>query len=576
MTAVPEQPRLGSSARTLACVAAIAAVTLVTFGRLPVQAKFTNWDDSHTVVENVRLAPPTAKSLRWMWENPQADLYVPVTYTVWWALARASSTSGPDKSVTHDPHVFHAANVALHVLAAVMAFVVVRRLLRRVSDDSTRIDLAAGIGAMLFAVHPVQVECVAWVSGLKDVLAGLLALVAIDRYLVYATLPRERSSLRATAYVLAMLATAAAMLAKPSAVAVAPIVAMLDVFVLRRRAVDVLRGTIPLFLMTVPTILIGRHFQPAAALTTGVSPGLRPLVATDALAYYAWKLLAPLRLCVDYGRHPSFAVASGAVWWTWLVPAALGTLAWLVRRRAPLVAAGAGVFVVALLPVLGLVPFDFQEYSTVADHYLYLPMLGVALIAAQVVVASRPAFVVSAGIVIIAALAVLSFGQSGVWRDSGTLFAHQVDVNGESWLGHNNLAQALAADGRLDDAEPLVRRSIELRADNPQSLLILGQILMEKGQVDEAVRVTAHAVRLRPRDVVGQVNLAWAYGMAGRFDNAVRHYQAALTLDPENARALRMLPQAIAARDRALATRPTTAPATAVAASQPASTDRSR
>src|SRR4051812_20911629 len=103
MTSALEQPpRRESPARLLACFALIVVVTFATFGRLVVQADFTNWDDSHTVVENAQLAPPTLKSLGWMWTNPQADLYIPVTYTVWWALARASYATAPDGSIAHN------------------------------------------------------------------------------------------------------------------------------------------------------------------------------------------------------------------------------------------------------------------------------------------------------------------------------------------------------------------------------------------------------------------------------------------------------------------------------------------
>src|SRR4051812_21001123 len=152
------------------------AVVLV-FGRIATN-DFTWWDDSGTIHHNPLLNPPTVKNVLWYWSHSDRGLYMPVTFTVWAGIAAIARLQGADEfGISLNPWLFHSASIVVHAGSAMLGFLILRRLIKR--------DGASLAGAILFAVHPVQVETVAWASGLKDLLCGLFALLAIWEYMQF-------------------------------------------------------------------------------------------------------------------------------------------------------------------------------------------------------------------------------------------------------------------------------------------------------------------------------------------------------------------------------------------------------
>ncbi len=427
-TSLPaSQPGCAELARWIPFILIVATV-LVFSGMLSNQ--FTLWDDEQTIAANPNFNPPTVEGLAAHWRKPHMDLYVPAAYTLWWTVAkvawRADDTGG------HlDPRPFHAASLALHVMSVLVVFALLRRLLRK--------DWPAAAGALLFALHPVQVETVAWTSGAKDLLAGLLVLVALWQYAV-AFDPNNRCKRPTMHYLLATLAFAIALLAKPVAVVAPLLVIVIDRCLLRRDWRSIARGVAPWIALTIPCLIWTKLAQPASYLPP-IPLWQRPLIATDALAFYLYKLVWPASLALDYGRRPVTIFSTGAAHWTWLAPAVLVAILWWRRRgNAPLLI-GVAIALLALLPVLGLTSFDFQTYSTTTDHYLYLPMFGAALVAAWLVSRVQRPFLATAPMsAALLACAILSAQQTHVWRDSRTLFAHTIAVNPDSYAGYSNLA----------------------------------------------------------------------------------------------------------------------------------------
>ena len=475
---------------------AVALVTVVVFGRL-VWCGFTEWDDPSTIRDNRRLAPPSWTAVRFYWttvgEQTPGQLYTPVTYTVWSAVAAACGIR---------PMAFHGANVLLHATAAVMAYGLLRRLFGN--------PWAAAAGALAFALHPVQVESVGWASGTKDVLCGLFSIAALWAYvaavqagaesrsstpaagrpgptvpmgtLAYAAEPGGGRSTRRILYLVATSWFLLAMLAKPTAIVVPLMAAVIDRMLLGRPWRTVAAWLWPWAVLMVPCGLWTRAAQPAP-WASPVPAWTRPLVATDAVAFYLGKLVWPAHLGVDYGRRPTVAFASGALWWTWVVPA--GVVAVVAWRRSRGAAAAGLLFLLPLAPVSGLVPFDMQFYSTVADHYLYLPMLGVAVGVAMVLSREArwhgfPTPVVTGGepapqiggrsdvsgmdgmpvrrwvaatsvATVLAALAVRSVVQEPVWQDTAKLFQHALAVNPRSFVACDMLGgvEAFIEGGRI-------------------------------------------------------------------------------------------------------------------------------
>ncbi len=412
---------------------------LVTMGRVS-RHDFTDWDDRYTIAQNPRLNPPSWESVAHYWKNGEFGLYVPGTYTTWAALARLAWVNVPDeKGYRLNPWIFHSANVLFHALAALAVYALLRRCVPQPKTHG-----AACFGAILFAVHPVQVESVAWASGMKDVLCGLFSLVALWQYVVSVQADSTRG--RWLHFALATASFAWALLCKPSAVVVPGMALVLDWLMVRGSIRAAIRGTALWWPIAVAWMVVTRTAQPTYGII-GAPLGLRPLVALDAIAFYLGKLAWPVRLAVDYGRTPAIAQDRGWLWWTWLAPAMITMLlAW--KPRPALIAAGL-ILVIAVGPVLGFVPFLFQYYTTVADHYLYLAMLGPAVALAWALARWDRATLGAICAITLLLLTIVSIRQAGTWQNDQTLFAHTMRVNPDSFQGRHNLGSALVREGDL-------------------------------------------------------------------------------------------------------------------------------
>jgi hypothetical protein len=400
----------------------LAAIAL-TFGRI-LSSEFVDWDDGKLIYDNSNITQGTLEGLarQWNWRDPNAfNLYDPLAYTTWWLLAHAAKIHTPDAlGATINPQVFHAANLIVHWLAAC----VVLEILARIGIGGW----PAAAGALLFAVHPLQTEAVAWATGMKDLLGGLFALATIWRYLVAA---QSEGAARRNNCIAASMLFLAALLSKPSAVVLPLIVVSFDVVLYRRP----LRRSLPWIglwlLMAGAATAINASIQPFGARLKPWPLWSRPFIAADALNFYLCKLLLPVHLSFDYGRTPLAMLNDPflhrTLYWSWMFPAIVALFVWRLRR--PMLAVAALVFFLGVLPVLGLVPFAYQYYSTVADRYAYVSMLGAAMAAAWVLARFGNRVVWCAAGGVLAALMSLSFLQAGIWKDTDTLYTRALSLN---------------------------------------------------------------------------------------------------------------------------------------------------
>ncbi|MDQ2798301.1 MAG: tetratricopeptide repeat protein, partial [Armatimonadota bacterium] len=231
----------------------------------------------------------------------------------------------------------------------------------------------------------------------------------------------------------------------------------------------------------------------------------RPFVAADALMFDLGKLLCPTHLGIDYGRGPVWLRAHGGGYGAGAVIAALGLGVWALRRRCPALFAGTGLFVTALLPPLGLTPFVFQVYSTVADRYLYLALLGPAFLLAAGLVKIRESAPMRVRLAAFSTCALLLMGcaarsvvQTRTWNNSIPLFTQALEVNPQSWVACNNLG-AVALDQRQPlDALPLLAEAVRLRPGYAEAHANRGIALLMLGARPDAEREFRTAARLKP------------------------------------------------------------------------------
>ncbi len=552
-TAPPPAGNAGRLSRVISLIL-LAAVVCVVFAGVP-RNGWVSLDDPAYVTENPKVnAGLSVAGLRWALTRPHGANWHPLT-----SLSHMLDVT----LFGLEPAGHHAVSLLLHVLNAVLLALVLFRL----SGAWWRSLLVAA----LFALHPLRVESVAWVSERKDVLSGLFFVLTLGTYGDWA----RRPTLRRWAAVVASLGLG--LLAKPMLVTVPFVLVLVDVWPLGRwRAVarrPVTPGGAParslggLLLEKWPLLLLAAA---AAVITVIVQNQAGATANMDLLTWdrricnaliscwrYAGKSLWPAGLCVfyPYGRD----VGVGAALLSAVALAAATALAlWQLRRR-PWLAVGWFWYLGMLVPVLGLVQVGGQAY---ADRYTYLPTVGLAVIVVwtvgEVAGRSRAAGAVAAAAALagLTALGVATARQVGVWRDTSTLFTQQLAVTGDhlvsARMAHLYLGHDLLDAGRLDLARPQLeqavgvpvgreaqlRDSLRARPNDVEAHRALAVLLAREDRVEEAVGEYHWILQRDAGDLDALVNTAWiraTHTEAGHRDGAeaVRLAERAVTLSPE-------------------------------------------
>jgi protein O-mannosyl-transferase len=491
--------------------------------------QFVNWDDRDMVVENPLLNPANSAHLREIWTGPHLGLYMPLSYSAWWGLAWASNGSG-------DAARFHLLNLFLHAAAVSLVFSILLRCVKN--------PLAAFAGAAVFALHPLQVESVAWIAQMNNLLAGALSLAAIRFYLAFADTSGKQ---RWIWYGLASIIFLLALLAKPTAVVVPLIVVILDAGIVGRPINRVIRSSLLWFGLAVVMSIIARRVQTVA----GNDIWHRPLVALDALGFYFRQIFWPVRLSIDYARTP-LRVWMDHLWLAdaW-IPLVGFLVLWLRRRnwRQPIVAAV--ISFAAVLPILGLIPFDQQRYSTVADRYFYLAMLGPALFIAWVMTRiSRPMAWFFA-LILIFAMAGLTIVQLHAWKNTDALAAHVLAIDPNSTVGNKIKAAELSRTGHPREAIPFYQAAMIRNPDDADLHLNLANAFYHSGEYQRAIPEYEAAIDLPSNfRIRAMIDLGWAYVKSGQPAKGEREFERILQIDPYNPEATESLRQLSALRVR--------------------------
>lgn len=479
------------------------------------------WNDSDY------LTAPTLRSfaglVRIWTELGATEQYYPVLHSWFWVQQWIFGDA---------PAGYHVVNVALHALSAGLFALLLRRLAVP----------GAWLAAGLFALHPVAVESVAWISEQKNTLSLAFYLGAALAWLRF----EERRAPRD--YVLASALFVLALLSK-SVTATLP-AALLVVAWWRRGRVEWARDVRPL----VPWVVAGAAFGLFTAWVEHRVVGARGadfelgglgrvLLAARVSWFYLGKLVWPVELIFIYPRW----TVNAAIGWQWLFPVALLgllALAWRARTwsRAPL--AALLFFLGSLFPTMGFFNVYAFQFSFVADHWQYLPMLGPIALAAggfagwaaqQSRTVQRFAFV---GVALVGiACGARTWMQSGLYRDIETFYRQTLAANPESWMGHNNLGLLLLEDGRAEEALTHLRAAAQLKPTHAEVANNYGAALRATGHGAEALAQFRRAATLKPDYVEAEFNLALALAESGATAEAEEHYRRVLALRPAHAKA---------------------------------------
>jgi tetratricopeptide (TPR) repeat protein len=544
--------------------ALLVAVTLAAY--LPVLDNGFIWDDDDYVVENPTLR--SAEGLRSIWLDYGATpQYYPMVHTTFWLEYQLWQL---------DPVGYHVVNVLLHALGAVLLW----RVLLLLGLPG------AWLAAAIFAVHPVHVESVAWITERKNVLSGVFYLVALWAYLgsVGFTVrsadavraPAERRTARL--YALSLLCFAGALMSKTVTGSLPAVILLLLWWQRGRVGWAELRPLLPFFLLAIGFGLLTVQLETQHVGAVGREWDLswldRGLIAGRALWFYAAKLLWPAPLVFNY---PRWAI-DASDWPAYLYPVAVLAVVvalWVARGRVgrgPLVAVL--VFAGSLFPALGFFDVYPMRYSFVADHFQYLASIAlIALFAALSVMLTTRLFgrrrvpTLAAASALLALLGALTWRQLPVYRDLETLWRDTVAKNPASWLAlvnlgavvqergeieeaigyfreslriephqheaYNNLGSAMRLRGELDEAIEAIRRSLAVEPDYVLAHNSLGLVQHDRGDYDEAVRSFERALELRPDFAPAHTNLGISLAAQGRLVRAIRHHREALRIAPD-------------------------------------------
>ena len=548
----------------------LAGLSLAVFGQT-IRHDFVNFDDDLYVYNTPAIqAGITIKGIVQAFANPHAGNWHPLTTISHMLDCQLYGLNAGGH---------HATNIVLHTIAVLLVFQGLRKM--------TGAMWKSAIVAALFAVHPLHVESVAWVSERKDVLSAVFFMLTLIAYVRYVGAPSVAR------YLTVAIIFAFGLMSKAMLVSIPVVLFLLDYWPLRRFqnskvssrwsvASSLLMEKIPLLVLSAASCIITFVLQKR---TTGAIPPL-PFVwrvenAFASYVIYLSQTLWPTELAVFY-PHPNDTLAF------WEVILAIGFLlavtvaAILFRRERPYLFTGWFWYLVMLVPVIGLVQVGEQGH---ADRYTYLSHIGLFLavvwLAADVVTVCRSrswlALRTAVALLIILALAWLAFIQTSYWRNSETLWTHALAVTFDNDVAHNNLgylcvdrveldkaishfetalriragkrdphygvgtafmevnlADTLARKGRSDEAMVHYQEAIRLQPDYANAYYNRGNVLFAKGRIDEAIADWEKALQIQPNDADAHTGLGNALLRKRALREAIAHYEQALALAPED------------------------------------------
>jgi len=487
------------------------------------------WDDDQLLTQNPVVQSGSLQGLAKLWFYPDGADFFPLSYTALWLQWPFFGAR---------PTGYHVTTIVLHLIGSLLVWALLARM---------RIP-GAWLSGLIFAIHPVCVESVAWVSETKNTLSLPLCLLCCLCWVSQDDEPNTAQ--RNRFYYFSILFFLLAMLAKTSMVAL-PVVLLLHAWWKRGRvSVDDGTRAAPLFLISIVLGMITIFYQHGRAIGAEKMPvgGVASRIATAGMAilFYIGQIVWPARLLPIYPRWEvdppkvwqflAWPVIAAAAWWIWTNRGTVERPGW--GRHA---AFGMGFFLLMVAPVLGFVDISYMRITWVADHFIYLPMIGViALIGAlaarwyeQSTDSAQP-LIIAGGSIAVATLALLSFIYANAWASEDALWTHTLKTNHNAWQAHNRLGAKKFARGDIEGGYYHFTQSTKLRPDLGETHNNLGSALSAKGRLDEAIKEFSEAVRLTPHVPAMHLNLANALFQAGRFSEASEHFRLMLTKEPNN------------------------------------------
>ncbi|WP_413289364.1 tetratricopeptide repeat protein [Bdellovibrio sp. HCB337] len=523
----------------------IAIMVLLVFGQ-SLSFSFLSWDDTFHICQNPNFQSADGSFLNF-WKSDFLGLYAPLTYTIWAGLISfAKLIFGENSNCGEWSGLFHGLNLLIHLLNTILVYEVLKHLVKVENRKY------AAFGAILFAIHPLQVEAAVWISASRDLVSFLFGICGV----LFALKDRWR---QATVFVLV------SCLAKATGV-VFPLI--IFAILIQKRKYSEVTKYLPAFVGAIGFGIFAKFLQPDTALNF-VSPiWQRPFIFGHNLGFYFSKLILPINLAPDYTRSIQSLNQDPSLFWPLGIFLAAASGLYFLKRSQGLLALM--LITISVLPVSGLIPFGFEETSTVADRYFYPAMFGVALFAANLLSTYQNKKLNTAALALLMVFSILSFRQVRYWENDETLFDYNLSVFPNSTVSLQIKADRYFAKGdyqrsldelqkvlelrspnvmiiiktslslenlgRLDEAEKLYNFALEKNIKSTDIYNNLGKIHYLKGQPQLAEKLWMTATQENPLNFQPQYNLGQLYLIQGKFQESLDAFLKAKNIIPQHPR----------------------------------------
>ncbi len=512
---------------------------------------FLNWDDGEYVYDNPFIRSFDTGLLKWAFTSFNIHNWHPLT---WISHALDVAIWGLNPLGHHlTNNIIHAANTFLVVLLAI-EFLNAYVIRRRSPHWDERTVLAAGLATgLLFGLHPLRVESVAWISERKDLLCAFFFLLGILAYLRYVDLLREsvsalRMASRRRSYLLALVVFLLALLSKPMAVTFPVVLLLIDWYPLDRltaktwKRVALEKAPFIALSLAASMLTVKAQIASKALHSLEIIPFIpRIYIGIKALAVYLWKTVFPFSLVPFYPYPTQVDFLSLNYFGPVLFVVAASGLFVKFAKKNRLWLAAWGYYIITISPTLGFVQVGGQA---MADRYTYLPSISILFVAglgaAWVYERSGTfkvpvkALCVAISVFLLFSMSYLTVKQTGKWKDNFVFWHYIIENEPGLALPHNNLALAYAGEGLIDRAIEHLHRAMVLSPRWVAPYYNLANIYRDMGMVDSAISEFQFVLTLDPRLAVAHNNLGILYASKGLIEEAIRHFRIASGLDPAN------------------------------------------
>ncbi|MBI1289531.1 MAG: tetratricopeptide repeat protein [Flavobacteriales bacterium] len=485
-------------------------------------AEFVRWDDTHYILQNLLVRHFSWEAVKDIFTTKQVmGTYSPIILLSWMIDYKIAG---------YDPRWFHAVNFGWHLLNITLVYGLIKRWFANKE--------VALVSTLLFAVHPMNVEVVAWATGRKDLMFVGLLLLSLWFYHKYAIGKRPL-----VIYGLTLLFFVLAVLAKAVAVVLPVILLLLDVFVYRKKfSFKLVLEKLPFFVIALAGgiwAIVAQKDVGAIQSANDIPVWMTPFLFTYRIAQYLIRFVWPPYLSNFYPFDEM--LGQGLPWYVFAsLPAVLFLffLLWRYGRKLPLTFFGVLFFTVCLLPVLQLIPLG---NSLIADRYVYLPYIGLFISLVLVLVevgktASKP-MNLSLNVIVLVWIIALGFRanlQARVWESDRTLWSNYIEHYPDDDMGYGKLGIYYADHGEMEEAMDCFNKEVEKDPDFYSGYTNRGLAYEEMGDFDRAFADLNKAIELRDDFAMSRINRGLAYLNTGQLQKALADLEKAIELEPQN------------------------------------------